>query len=82
LARFTLQLWNANPGIKYEQRYRPYIFPFHLSLYHIPHGASVLDVGCGPGLFLLLLAKLGRIQSGVGFDIDHAAIQAAEEAAA
>jgi 2-polyprenyl-3-methyl-5-hydroxy-6-metoxy-1,4-benzoquinol methylase len=73
---------DAKPSIKYKQGYRPYICPFHLLLDYIPHGASVLDVGCGAGLFILLMAKLGRIRSAVGFDADAIAIQAAQDAAA
>jgi 2-polyprenyl-3-methyl-5-hydroxy-6-metoxy-1,4-benzoquinol methylase len=45
-------------------------------------GASVLDVGCGAGLFILLMARLGRIRSAVGFDTDYDAIHAAQDAAA
>jgi 2-polyprenyl-3-methyl-5-hydroxy-6-metoxy-1,4-benzoquinol methylase len=35
----------------------------------IPAGASVLDVGCGAGLFLLLLGQQGRIRDALGFDV-------------
>jgi 2-polyprenyl-3-methyl-5-hydroxy-6-metoxy-1,4-benzoquinol methylase len=72
---------DAETGIKYKQGYRPYICPFHLLVDYVPRGASVLDVGCGAGLFILLLAKLGRIRSAVGFDADDAAIRAARHAA-
>jgi len=73
---------DAKPSIKYKQGYRPYICPFHLLVDYIPHGASALDVGCGAGLFILLMARLGRIQSAVGFDVDYVAIHAAQDAAA
>src|ERR1700730_7185201 len=73
---------DAKPSIKYKQGYRPYICPFHLLVEYIPHGASVLDVGCGAGLFILLMARLGRIRSAVGFDADHVAIHAAQDATA
>ncbi len=72
---------DAKPGIKYKQGYRPYICPFHLLVDYVPRGASVLDVGCGAGLFILLIARLGRIRSAVGFDADHVAIHAAQDAA-
>lgn len=51
------------------QRYRPYICPFEDLIAEVPVGASVLDVGCGGGLFLGLLAALGREPYGVGFDV-------------
>jgi 2-polyprenyl-3-methyl-5-hydroxy-6-metoxy-1,4-benzoquinol methylase len=73
---------DANPGIKYKQAYRPYICPFHLLVEYIPRGSSLLDVGCGAGLFILLMAKCGWIRSAVGFDADYAAIRAAQDAAA
>jgi 2-polyprenyl-3-methyl-5-hydroxy-6-metoxy-1,4-benzoquinol methylase len=73
---------DAKPSIKYKQGYRPYICPFHLLVDYIPHGASVLDVGCGAGLFILLMARLGRIRSAVGFDANYVAIHAAQDAAA
>lgn len=73
---------DSKPGIKYKQGYRPYICPFHVLVDYIPRGASILDVGCGAGLFILLMARLGRIQSAVGFDADGSAIHAAQDAAA
>jgi 2-polyprenyl-3-methyl-5-hydroxy-6-metoxy-1,4-benzoquinol methylase len=73
---------DAKPDIKYKQGLRPYICPFHLLVDYIPNGASVLDAGCGAGLFILLMAKLGRIRSAVGFDSDYVAIRAAQNAAA
>src|SRR5215467_1338795 len=72
---------DADRAIKYKQGYRPYVCPFHLLLDQIPQGASVLDVGCGAGLFILLLARLGRIRSAVGFDVDSVSIRAAHGAA-
>jgi 2-polyprenyl-3-methyl-5-hydroxy-6-metoxy-1,4-benzoquinol methylase len=83
VARLAREIYgDAHSSIKYRQGYRPYICPFHLLLNQIPQGASVLDVGCGAGLFILLLARLGRIRSGVGFDVDDVAIRAAQGAAA
>src|SRR6516165_4936247 len=66
VARLAREIYrDAKPGIKYKQGYRAYICPFHLLVDYIPQGASVLDVGCGAGLFILLMARLGRIRSGV-----------------
>jgi 2-polyprenyl-3-methyl-5-hydroxy-6-metoxy-1,4-benzoquinol methylase len=39
-------------------------------------------VGCGAGLFILLLVHLGRIRSAVGFDADRTAIATAQQIAA
>ena len=62
---------DAYGGIKYKQMLRPYICPFHILIELIPPEANILDVGCGAGLFILALARLGRIQSAVGFDDCH-----------
>src|SRR5207245_1551598 len=49
--------------IRLKQRLRPYICPLHALIEYIPSNANVLDVGCGAGLFIALLGRLGRIQS-------------------
>jgi 2-polyprenyl-3-methyl-5-hydroxy-6-metoxy-1,4-benzoquinol methylase len=59
------------------QRYRPFICPFAELIEQVPNGSYVLDVGCGAGLYLGLLASLGRIRGGIGFDASVAAIAAA-----
>jgi SAM-dependent methyltransferase len=60
---------------------RPYICPFHRLIDLVPEGASVLDVGCGCGLFLGLLAATGRRPRGVGFDVSACAIPTARQMA-
>ena len=60
------------------QRYRPYICPFEDLLPIVPAGSSILDVGCGGGLFLGLLAAQERIRFGVGFDSAASAIATAQ----
>jgi 2-polyprenyl-3-methyl-5-hydroxy-6-metoxy-1,4-benzoquinol methylase len=57
---------------------RPYICPFDRLLPLVPANASVLDVGCGGGLFLGLLADCGRISRGLGFDANASAIWLAQ----
>lgn len=57
-----------------EQSLRPSICPFDLVVNAVPRGARVLDVGCGSGLLLALLALAGRRIIGVGFDTDRNAI--------
>lgn len=68
-------------GMKHRQALRPYICPFHVLVDYVPVHAGILDVGCGGGLFIALLARLGRIDSAVGFDADRIAINAAQRIA-
>lgn len=56
------------------QTLRPYICNFDQILPLVPKGASVLDGGCGAGLFIGLLADLGLISGAVGFDSSAPAI--------
>jgi 2-polyprenyl-3-methyl-5-hydroxy-6-metoxy-1,4-benzoquinol methylase len=63
------------------QRYRPFICPFEEVLADVPAGARVLDVGCGRGLLLGLLATSGRIKDAVGFDSSAPAIAEARSMA-
>lgn len=78
LSRVAGMLFAHEPTIaRLMQTYRPYISPFHTLLPLFPSGARVLDVGCGRGLLLTLLAHSGHIGLGVGFDIHAGAIAAA-----
>jgi 2-polyprenyl-3-methyl-5-hydroxy-6-metoxy-1,4-benzoquinol methylase len=63
------------------QRLRPFICPFDELLDLVPPESRVLDVGCGAGLFMLLLARFNRIASGEGFDVSQSAVAAAQRAA-
>lgn len=60
------------------QRWRPYICPFEKLVGQVEVGSTVLDVGCGAGLLLSLLAGLGCRFEGVGFDVSHSAIDLAK----
>ena len=60
------------------QTLRPYICPFQEIMPLVPHGATVLDAGCGAGLFLGLLADCGYISSGMGFDSNPAILALAQ----
>ena len=64
------------------QRYRPYICPFDELLPEVPSGASVLDIGCGGGLFLGLIDAIGLRPRGEGFDVSAPAIRLAKNMAA
>ena len=60
------------------QHLRPHICPFEAMLPVVPRGASVLDVGCGSGLFLGLLRYFNYDVSGFGFDSSGPAIRCAQ----
>src|SRR5687767_5250391 len=77
-ARFSEVAAKLFAGDSITQRFRPYICPFEELLPIVPTGSSVLDVGCGAGLFLGLLAVEGKIRSGVGFDSAASAIRIAQ----
>jgi 2-polyprenyl-3-methyl-5-hydroxy-6-metoxy-1,4-benzoquinol methylase len=69
---------SSSIGIRLLQSLRPYICPFDELIARVPAGSSVLDIGCGAGLFLGLLEKSGRLARGVGFDASHRAVVAAQ----
>lgn len=74
----------ANVGtsmVRFMQRYRSYICPLHEVISEVPEQSRVLDVGCGNGLLLNLLAHLGRIRQGHGFDLSVPAIEVASQVA-
>jgi 2-polyprenyl-3-methyl-5-hydroxy-6-metoxy-1,4-benzoquinol methylase len=59
------------------QRLRPYICPFHRLIAFVPKGISVLDVGCGSGIFLGLLMMRVDLSTALGFDSSKDAIELA-----
>jgi 2-polyprenyl-3-methyl-5-hydroxy-6-metoxy-1,4-benzoquinol methylase len=63
---------------KFIQSYRPYICPFD-SLINCVKGETMLDIGCGGGLFLNLLAYFNKIKIGVGYDISQKQIDLAKQ---
>lgn len=63
------------------QRLRPRICPFELLVQEVPDQARVLDVGCGAGLFLGLLAKMRSDIQAIGFDASQGAIETAQRMA-
>jgi 2-polyprenyl-3-methyl-5-hydroxy-6-metoxy-1,4-benzoquinol methylase len=80
IAKTAKQLYGSRNGLGARlQTLRPYICPFEELLPLVPRGSSILDVGCGAGLFLGLLGSLGTIQRGVGFDASRPAITLARE---
>jgi 2-polyprenyl-3-methyl-5-hydroxy-6-metoxy-1,4-benzoquinol methylase len=72
---------SAPPVTRILQSARPFICPFDDLLGAIPPTAHVLDVGCGAGLLLGLIADRHPKSSGVGFDSSGSAIAAAQRMA-
>lgn len=68
-------------AVFYKQVMRPYICPFHRLVDEVPKGSNVLDIGCGSGLFLGLLASRKGIRKSIGFDADESAINMAKKMA-
>ncbi len=81
LSRLAASIFTTGPFLfRQLQRFRPFICPFEALIPHVPAGASVLDVGCGGGLWLHLLTATGRLGSGLGFDSSAGAIALASGA--
>ena len=62
------------------QHYRPYICPFEEIIKELPDDFSpnILDIGCGGGLWLGLLAKLNIMNHGIGLDSSKQGIKTAK----
>jgi 2-polyprenyl-3-methyl-5-hydroxy-6-metoxy-1,4-benzoquinol methylase len=81
VAQIARRLYTEGPGFaRLSQRWRPFICPFHMLVERVPTRAEVLDIGCGSGLFLTLLASTNRISKGVGFDANAATVGMAVKA--
>jgi len=79
LASIARHLFTDSPPVqRHAQRLRPYICPFEVLLPYVPRGSSVLDIGCGSGLFLGLLAATGAQIRGIGIDTSERAIACAQ----
>jgi 2-polyprenyl-3-methyl-5-hydroxy-6-metoxy-1,4-benzoquinol methylase len=66
--------------VRLLQRGRPYICPFDPMVEETPTGASVLDIGCGSGLFALHLVNAGRARNVLGIDQSPKPVAAARRA--
>jgi 2-polyprenyl-3-methyl-5-hydroxy-6-metoxy-1,4-benzoquinol methylase len=83
LSRHARQLFVDNFFLtRTVQRFRPIICPFDELIIRVPLGSRVLDVGCGCGLFLGLLALTNRIVYGRGIDVSPKAARAAQRMSA
>jgi 2-polyprenyl-3-methyl-5-hydroxy-6-metoxy-1,4-benzoquinol methylase len=78
ILRRTRKLFYAERRV-WAWRYmaRPHICPFEKLLSHVPEGAHLLDIGCGGGLFLGLLAMEDPTLHGIGVDTSPVAIERA-----
>ena len=83
LSCMAKELYPSGPRLfRALQRYRPYICPFEELIREVPSGSTVLDIGCGGGLFLGLIDAVGRKPRGTGFDVSAPAIRLAQGMAA
>lgn len=81
ISKRAQQLYTAGSRVRRMMVYgRPYICPFEELIARTPRGSTVLDVGCGDGLFLNTLGHLQRISGGLGFDTNRVAITTARAA--
>lgn len=60
--------------------YRPIICPFDLLVDAVPTESTVLDIGCGSGLFLFLLSRKRQIKNAVGIDRQESVVDAGRRA--
>jgi 2-polyprenyl-6-hydroxyphenyl methylase/3-demethylubiquinone-9 3-methyltransferase len=79
----VLALYRAHSlGTRLFVRARQRLFPFAHVLAYVPRGGKLLDVGCGHGLFSLLVAQQRPDTQVLGVDPDARKIRALERAAA
>src|SRR5437763_328158 len=78
LADLAKRLYNDGPWLRLKMaHWRIRICPFELLIPFVKPGASVLDLGCGNGLFLGLLAGTLPSINGRGYDSSLKAITTA-----
>jgi len=82
IAQVVRSIYQRGSWFRRQMQYwRPYICPFHELVSLVSDKSTVLDVGCGDGLFLNLLASQGKVRYGLGFDANSSAIKLAKSAA-
>ncbi len=82
LSSAARRLYDEGPALfRRLQHYRPYICPFEELIPLVPSGSRVLDVGCGGGLFLTLMADRIGLGDSIGFDANATVIGLAQGAA-
>lgn len=78
---FSAVYCDTRQPLRWLAALRPYVCPYDRLLPYIPAGSDVLDVGCGAGSLLALLAATGRIRQGTGCDVSVAPLVSARAAA-
>jgi cyclopropane fatty-acyl-phospholipid synthase-like methyltransferase len=82
LTGLTRQFYaDGNWLMRKKMHYRIHICPFERLLTHVQPGSAILDVGCGAGLFLALVAGSVSNVTGIGFDTSTPAIKTARRMA-
>jgi 2-polyprenyl-3-methyl-5-hydroxy-6-metoxy-1,4-benzoquinol methylase len=82
LSQLAKSLYTDGPFIQRTlQHWRPHICPFEKIISYAHNGARVLDIGCGSGLLLNMMAGLGLEFEGIGLDVSHSAIDVARRVA-
>jgi 2-polyprenyl-3-methyl-5-hydroxy-6-metoxy-1,4-benzoquinol methylase len=78
LAAVSRRLYTrGSPVLRKFLHLRPYICPLDRVMAYVPRQSTVLDVGCGGGLLLGLLAELEYEPRGLGFDTSRGALDLA-----
>lgn len=79
LVKVARELFREGPYLfRNVQCGRLKICPFELLISRVPAGAAVLDIGCGRGLFLGLLAALGHNARLAGVDVSAQVVESAK----
>lgn len=78
LLRRVRRLYHDAPFfVRTLQTLRPFICPFHELISLVPPDSRILDVGCGSGFFLAILADSSRVFEAVGFDCNTKSVEIA-----
>lgn len=78
IGRLARQLYLEGPVLTcFIQHHRHRICPIHAVADQVPPGSRVLDIGCGGGLLVAVLAATGRITSARAIDASKPAIDLA-----
>lgn len=78
IGRLARKLYLEGPALtRFIQHHRHRICPIHAVANQVPPGSRVLDIGCGGGLLVAVLAASGRITNARAIDASKPAIDLA-----